>query len=760
MTFQNKTFDFANMSQAEITETLKTHNIVLTIDEVLTIQQEMLKRPPTLTECLLWSIQSSERCSYKSSRQHLKNLPTSSPDVILGPTEDAGIVCVTKDKKGHRYGVAISHESYSHPSQTIPAEGVVTGMGGNVLDVCCMGAEVIATSESLRFGDIDDPKVGWIHDGIVSGIASYGNLLGIPNICGDLYYDTGCNDNCLVSIVTLGIVREDQIIHSYAPKNAVGYDLILVGKATDNSGFSFIEFSEKEKEQNQGTVQESNAPLEKHLLKANYALFDILREKNLISKVGFKALGGGGIACASLGLVEAGGYGAVINLDAVSTKIENLHPSVILCSAAPARFMWVVPPDITPLVLKHYNEIFDLSAVLEKAQAVVIGKITVDPKYTVQYKNTDIVDAAAFDITNGISYDRTATIKIRDLAEPNLEKLKDYSQTFLDLLAHENIASRKPIFETYDKQAQGRTIIETGRVDAGVIRPFNSEKFPEEIRLTGIALSSEHNPRYCKIDPYWGAVNTVVEAVQNVVAVGGLPLALSDCLCFGNSEKPEQMGEFVEAIRGISDTCLALKVPVIASNVSFCGQLKCSTIPASPIVSCLGKLQYVTNVVTMHFKQPNSMLLMVGKRKNECGGSAYYALYDHLGANVPKPDFGVVFKQVKGVHASINAGLVLSAHDISDGGIAVALAEMSFANSIGCDVKILGNLSDEIKLFTETGGFVLEVDENNIAKVQNILDDRYVDFEIIGRTTESPQLCMQGCIDLPISQAQKTWDEG
>ena len=221
--------------------------------------------------------------------------------MVLGAKEDAGVVAVATDNDGHRWCIVMSHESHNHPSQIVPYEGAATGVGGNVRDVLCMGAEVIACTDSFRFGDIKNNKTKWIHDGVVAGIAGYGNPLGIPNIGGDLYYHEGYNENCLVTLVTLGIVREDHIIHSYAPKNADGYDLILIGKPTDNSGFggaSFasLELEEEKKEQNKGAVQEPNAFLERHLLKSSYALFDILKEKELINNIGFKDLGAGGVA--------------------------------------------------------------------------------------------------------------------------------------------------------------------------------------------------------------------------------------------------------------------------------------------------------------------------------------------------------------------------------------------------------------------------------------------------------------------------------
>ena len=745
----NQTFDFAHMRRKKIEATLAEHNIALSIEEVLTVQRELLKRPPTLTECILWAIQSSEHCSYKSTRQYLKKLPTTGPNVILAAKEDAGIVSVAQDNQGQRYCIAISHESHNHPSQIVPFEGAATGVGGNVRDVCCMGAEVIAVSDSLRFGDINNNKTKWIHENVVAGIASYGNALGIPNINGDLYYDPGYNDNCLVTVVTLGIVREDQIIHSYAPENAIGYDLILVGKATDNSGFAGASFAslalkEEEKEQNRGAVQEPNAFLGRHLLKSHYALFKILQEKNLLTRVGFKDLGAGGIACASVELAEGGGYGAEINLEDIPTSMQDLHPAVILCSETQERYMWVVPPEISPLILKHYNETFDLPSIAEQAQAKVVGKIT-DGNYVVNYQETKIVDAKACDICKGLSYDRPCKGKETKLQELPLPSLNDHNQTLLNLLAHENIASRKPVFETYDKQVQGRTVIERGQADAGVMQPFNSEEYPQEICEVGIAISSAQNPHYNKIDAYWGAINAVAKTIRDVAAVGAEPQAITDCLCFGNPEKPEQMAEFAESITGIVDICTALNIPVVAGNVSLYNEAKNGPIPPSPIICCLGKLAHVTKAITPQFKYHDSLLVLIGERNNK---------------NIPQPDFKELAGQITALNDAINGSLILSAHNIADGGVAVALATMSFAKEIGVKISIPGDLSNEIKLFSETGGFILEVDKTNIVAVRNIFHKYGIDAEMIGHTISEPKLYMQDCINVAIFDAKTAWSDG
>ena len=365
MGFTKEIIDFTDLSENQVRDKLSEYNIPLTPDEVRKIQSEMLGRAPSLAELVLFSIQGSEHCSYKSSRIHLKQFVTDGPDVVLGAKEDAGVVAVAIDNKGDRWCVVMSHESHNHPSQIVPYEGAATGVGGNVRDVMCMGAEVVACTDSFRFGNINTNKTKWVHEGVVAGIAGYGNPLGIPNIGGDIYYHDGYNENCLVTLVTLGIVRENDLIHSYAPKNADNYDLILIGKPTDNSGFggaSFasLELQEEKKEQNRGAVQEPNAFLERHLLKSTYVLFDKLKRGGLIDRVGFKDLGAGGVACASVELAETAGYGAEVWLDRVHTGMEDLHPSVYLCSETQERFMWVSPPELTEVIIKHYNKTFCL----------------------------------------------------------------------------------------------------------------------------------------------------------------------------------------------------------------------------------------------------------------------------------------------------------------------------------------------------------------------------------------------------------------
>ena len=772
MSFTKEIVDFSGLSNADIKKKLYELNIPLTAEEALKIQNEMLGRAPSLAELVLFSIQGSEHCSYKSSRNYLKQFTTEGPDVVLGAKEDAGVISIVKDASGRRWCIVMSHESHNHPSQIVPYEGAATGVGGNVRDVLCMGAEVIAVTDSFRFGNINKNKTKWIHDGVVSGVAGYGNPLGLPNIGGDVYYQDGYNENCLVTLVTLGIVREDHIIHSYAPKNAAGFDLILIGKPTDNSGFggaSFasLELEEEKKEQNKGAVQEPNAFLERHLLKSSYALFKKLQKANLINEVGFKDLGAGGIACASVELAETSGYGSEVWMDKIHIGMENLHPSVYLCSETQERFMWVCSPKVTPMILDHYNHEFDLPAISKGAKASVVGRIREDGQYIVHNGDEEIVNAPASEITKGFLYDRPSKPQKKDHKEPNLLVLDNYDSILIDLLAHENISSREPIFEQYDKQVQGRVKLETGFADAGVLAPFNSKEYPEEIRNTGIALSTDHNPLHGLIDPYWCGVNATVEAMRNVAAVGATPHALSDCLCFGNPENPSQMNEFIESVRGIIDVCNAVTLkhspsdptPVIAGNVSFYNESKNGSIPPSPIISCLGLLKDVNKAISMSFQKSNSLIVLIGERKNECGGSAYYNLHGDLGENIPKPNLDEVKKQIFALTTAIDKELLLSCHDISDGGFAVALSEMTFDNNIGCEVKISSSLSIDKILFSETGGFILEVSIESFESVYDIFSNFGIEVFKIGYTGGS-KIKINNAVDVSVEKAKNKWLNG
>jgi len=378
------------------------------------------------------------------------------------------------------------------------------------------------------------------------------------------------------------------------------------------------------------------------------------------------------------------------------------------------------------------------------------------------------VDALAEEVTKGFIYNREYKNPNKVFKEPKISTPKDLNIILKKMISHENVASRAVVFESYDKQVQGRTIIESGMGDAGVMSPFNSDEYPEEIRKVGIALSTDHNPNQSKINPYLGGMNATLEAMRNVTAVGATPHALSDCLCFGNPEKPHQMWEFVEAVKGISDACKEIKLkkhpesptPIIAGNVSFYNESKSSSIPPSPIISCLGKIKDVDTAITMSFKKHNSKIFMIGKRKDELGGSLYYSLYDQLGANVPNPDLNEVKNQIYAITDCIDSRLIESCHDISDGGIAIALSEMTFENNIGCSVYIPGELSTEKLLFSETGGFIIEVEDSNTDSVNEIFNKHNIILELIGKTSEDQKLIINDAINMEVEEIEDLWASG
>ena len=781
-----------NLSNKQVEDLLEKYNIGLTVEEARKIEEQILKRPMTLTEAIVWSIQGSEHCSYKSSRKYLSQLPTEAPNVILGPEEDAGIVELVK-YKGERWGIVMAHESHNHPSQIVPYEGSATGVGGIVRDVACMGAKVIACGDQLRFGDIKKNKVKWIAQGVTDGIAGYGNPIGVPNICGDIYFNSSFDDNCLVNIACLGLVKESDIIHSYAPKEAGkgNYDVILVGKPTDNSGFggaSFASFKldEAELEKNKGAVQEPNAFLKRHLLASTYDLFAFLKKKKLLDKVGFKDIGGGGILCASVELVDAAGLGAEIDVDKIHVSMDNLEPYVTLTAETQERFIWISHPKVTKLILDHYNKTWDLPKVSKGAQASVIGKVVKGEQYVAQklkiknskLKTEKFVDARACDITKGLRYDRPLVeLKVKSQKLKVVEP-RDYNKVLLKILGHENIASRSPIYEKYDKTVQGATIVERGQASAGVIAPLLDVELPADLKRVSVALSVGANPVYSRINAYWGAANAVVRTMYNVAAVGAIPWAITDCLNYGNPEKPEQMWQFSEGVRGVGDACrnIHLKThkksptPIVSGNVSLYNESNKASIDPSPIIACLGRLNDYKRAVTLEFKESESSILLIGERKDELGGSVFSQLFaskNNWGTNIPKPEFSEVQNQIYAVTDMIDQGLLLASHNIADGGLAIALANMCLGgdgkNKIGCEIDISKTggkaLKASQKLFSETGGFILETKQ--VEKVQKICDEYNVALIKIGKTiTNTEYRIVNGnkkIVNLVIDKMKEKW---
>lgn len=810
--------ELSKLSDQDLKRILKENQIGLTVNEAREVEK-VLGRPPTLTEAILWGIQGSEHCSYKSSRRYLKLLPSKAPNVILGPGEDAGVIEITRvnlKSRGRpqkavvdRYGLVVSHESHNHPSQIVPFEGAATGVGGCVRDVACMGARVIGVMDPLRFGNLKKNEARQIANGVVAGIGGYGNPIGVPNLGGDVYFDNNYNENCLVNVVAFGLVKESEVIHSFVPKNAAKekWDIIIVGKPTDISGmggaaFASVILDEAQKEKNKGAVQEPNPFLKRHLLVASYDLFHLLKKKGLLKKVSFKDMGAGGISCSTVEQVAKNNLGAKIDLGKVNVAMEDLSASVIACAETQERFTWMCHPDLTPMILDHYNTKWDLPSVAENARAALIGKVT-KGHYVLTYRGEVYVDAPSRLITAALQYNRPSAVPKKKLQEPKLGELQNYGRVLLDLLGSENIACRKPLYECYDKQVQGYVVIEAGEADASVIVPLMDEKVSPALKKIGIAFSTDGNPRYGLISPYHGATNAVVEAMRNVAAVGAYPQAITDCLNYGNPEKKDQLWELKEGIRGIAAACEGIKLwnhrkyatPVISGNVSLYNESKNCHIPPSAIICCIGKIDDAGKAITPQLKKAGHKLYLLGGRKNELGGSEFYRLHGELGANVPRANFAQAQKEIYTMVEAVARETVTSAHDISEGGLAVTVAEMAFGGRgeplqesgkktgdfIGAEIDLeaipLADGKDKnahiyrrrgyanvVKLFSETGGFVLEVAHPKEKKFLQICKKNKLEVYEIGVTTRAPKLIFKNgakiLVNLPVKKAAEKWLNG
>jgi phosphoribosylformylglycinamidine synthase II len=721
-----------------------TANVALRDDELQRIV-ERLGREPTTVELHAFDAQWSEHCSYKSSRQHLKRLPTTGHNVVLGPGEDAGILHLgTHD--GQRYGVVVAHESHNHPSQVVPFEGAATGIGGIVRDVLCMGADVIGLADPLRFGSIEEAVAhqSYVAQTAVDGIAAYGNAIGVPNIAGDVYFDQGFNDNCLVNVVALGVLKESDIIHSYAPRGAEGWEIVLVGKATDPSGFGGAAFASssldaENAELNKSAVQVPDPFLENVLMRASYRVFSLLR--GLKMPAAFKDLGAGGIMGCSAEITAHGGYGAEIDLDKVNVAVERMPPEVIAVGETQERLLWVVPPQIAPEVLRIYNEVFTLPEVAYNARATIVGHVTAERRYVLRYQGNVVMDVDSEFLTGAIHDDLPYTEVIHHAGAVEELPAVDVETVFPLVLAHPDVCSREPLYRRYDGVVRGATVLVRGMADAGVLAPIPGSHL-------AVALAVAGNPRYGRLDPYYAAEQAVLDAMRAVVAVGARPLGLSDCLSFGNPRNPEQYGEFVAAVDGLARAATELDLPFVSGNVSFYNESTTGgAIPASAIVACVGAVDDLNTVVTPGLKEAGSVLLWIGSRELVVGGSVLAELLGIEGA-LPRISYGAERAAPAIVHEAIARGVLRSCRAIGNGGMLTALARLAFdamlrGRKIGAEIDFGNPLC-------EAGGFLCEVSDESSIDLTGTLR--------VGTTTDSAKLTVNG-VRFDVHQLYRTWSQ-
>ncbi len=777
----------ANVPDEALSAQLMEYGVGLSAKEVRYITNK-LQRNPTLEELWAFNVEWNEHCGYVSTRKLLKRFLvepglTSGPNVIQGPEEDAGIVYFdTID--GEEYGIVIGHESHNHPSQEVPDEGAATGVGGIMRDIFCMGARVIGVADSLRFGDPygrNKSKVRYIANGVVAGIGGYGNPAGIPNIGGDVVFNRSYDNNCLVNVASIGLVKRSDIIHSKVPRERrEPYKIIVVGKPTDKSGFGGATFASQEVDitaDNKGAVQVSDPFLKEVLNEAGLDVMSMIKEKGykLDRDVAFKDFGGGGLYCIT-SEIAAGRSGIRVDLGKVHTVIYDdinaLPPHVIAGAETQERYGWAVPESLAADVLRIYNEEWCLPNIHEGARASVVGDVTDDGRYVLVYGGK-VCDVPIDFLVDGISYDRPYRKSNKRFKEPETREPKNLTKVLLRMLEDPNLACKQDIFTTYDTTVQGNVVIAPGEADASLLRVKGSKK--------GIASSCDNNPFYGRISPYWGAATAVAEAARNVASVGATPWAVTDCLNFGNPTKPVAMWQFREALRGIPDALrgIGLKgydshLPVVSGNVSLYNESKQSGrgVDPSPIIFCLGLINDYSKAVTMQMKNSGDAIYLVGQRFDELGGSDYYRIiHRRLGANVPIVRFDYERGMIYSIIDSINEGNVTAAHDISNGGLLVTAAEMAMGGrakgkyGAALDLgQLKEDLRDDKKLFSESSGFLVEIPQSYTTNFEKTCA-RYGIIPVhIGEVTIEPRLVVynggKSAVDVYLNDMKSAWTSG
>jgi phosphoribosylformylglycinamidine synthase subunit PurL len=705
-----------------------------------------LGRAPNLLELGIFSVMWSEHCSYKSSRKHLKQFPTTGPRVLVGPGENAGVVDI-----GDGWAVAFKMESHNHPSYIEPYQGAATGVGGILRDVFTMGARPIAVLDSLRFGAPSHPKTAWLLDGVVAGIAGYGNCVGVPTVGGEVYFDESYNGNCLVNAFTVGVLRKDRIFKGTA--SGVGNPVIYVGSKTGRDGIhgatmASAEFDEKTEEK-RPTVQVGDPFTEKLLLEACLELFQT------DAVVGIQDMGAAGLTSSSVEMAGRAGNGIRIDVAKVPRREEGMTPYECMLSESQERMLIVAKLGREKEVLEIFHK-WDLDA-------VAIGQVTDTGRLEIQENGVTVADLPVTPLTDGAPvYDRparkpAALESINRFDPRTLPAPKNLGETLLRLLASPTVASKEWIFEQYDHMVRLGGVVNPGRGDAAVVRIETGEK--------GIALKADCNSRFVYLDPFEGARLAVAECARNVSCVGGEPIGLTDCLNFGNPERPEIMWQFAEACRGIAAACRDLGVPVVSGNVSLYNETDGAAILPTPTVAIVGLLPDVRQCVDAAFKREGDLIAVLGTTRGELGGSEYLkTLHDKLAGRPPALDLGRELALQKVVRELIRAGRLSSAHDCSEGGLAVALAECCMADPdrrVGARVDFeMGEVPPHAFLFGEDASrVVISFAPEHRSSVEQACRSVGVPLAIIG-SVGGESLSVEEHFALPVHTLSRAYRSG
>ncbi|MBL4994357.1 phosphoribosylformylglycinamidine synthase [Enterococcus xinjiangensis] len=711
----------------------------LTDEEYRMIEEDILGRMPNYTETGLFSVMWSEHCSYKNSKPVLRKFPTSGPHVLQGPGEGAGIVDI-----GDGLAVVFKAESHNHPSALEPYEGAATGVGGIIRDIFSMGARPIALLDSLRFGELDNPRTKYLLEEVVAGIGGYGNCIGIPTVGGEIAFDPCYEGNPLVNAMCVGLIEHKDIQKGQAA--GVGNSIMYVGAKTGRDGihgatFASEEFSQEE-EQQRSAVQVGDPFMEKLLLEACLEL--ILHHSD--SLVGIQDMGAAGLVSSSAEMASKAGSGLILTLDEVPQRETGMTPYEMMLSESQERMLICVKSGEEEKIQELFQK-YDLDA-------VTIGKVTDDGQYRLYHQGKEVanlpVDALAEDApVYHKEMKKPARIADFQRLAPYQPVIEEPGQVLLDLLQQPTIASKRSIYETYDSQVQTNTVVCPGS-DAAVMRVRGTNKV--------LAMTTDCNARYLYLDPKVGGQIAVAEAARNIIASGGRPLAITDCLNYGSPDKPEVFWELSTSADGIAAACETLGTPVISGNVSLYNETDGQAIYPTPMIGMVGLIEDHEHITTQEFKKSGDLIYILGKTFADFDGSELQKMQlGRIEGVIRNFDLAVEKKNQELVLTAIQNGLIESAHDCSEGGLAIALAESAFKYQLGLSVQF-GLPSAQ--LFAETQSrFVLTVAPENQTRFEEMMGDAAF---LAGKVTDEAIIeisATDGQIKIETAVARKCWED-
>lgn len=707
--------------------------------------QEYLGRMPTFTELGVYSVMWSEHCSYKNSILEIKKLPNEGPQMLVGAGEEnAGLVDI-----GDGFGCVFKVESHNHPSAIEPYEGAATGVGGIHRDIFTMGARPIASLNSLRFGKLDEPRVRFLLDGVVRGIADYGNSFGVPVVGGEIYFDENYEGNPLVNAMSVGIVKEGETVSAIA--EGPGNPVLIVGSSTGRDGihgatFASEEISE-ESEEKRPSVQVGDPFTEKLLLEAS---LEAIKNGGI---VGMQDMGAAGISCSSSEMSAKGKCGMKLDLDKVPTREEGMNAYEMLLSESQERMLIVAEKGREQELIDIYEK-WDLNA-------VVIGEVTDGENVTYEHHGKVMADIPADSLVLGggapvyeretsrpTYLDETRNFDISTLDHPN-----DHNDILSRLIGSPNIASKRWVHEQYDTMVRTNTVNAPGASDSGVVRIKGTNK--------GLAVKTDCNGRYVYLNPRRGGQIAVAEAARNVVCSGAKPMAITNCLNFGNPYKPEVYWTFKEALAGISEACRTFNTPVTGGNVSFYNENPKNAVFPTPVIGMLGLIEDMENhVMTPGFKKEGDTIFYVGADRKGLGGSEYLnTIHNKTTGDTPFIDLEFEARLQDALLNSIHSSKVNAVHDISDGGLAITLAEMGIFSGLGADISVkpLGDDVHEVLYSEAQSGVVVTCG----AEAEDVLKSHFAEADMSCQklgSVKADQLVIDNAVSLGISDLSERYE--